>query len=66
MKCFAQRKPKGAVGVPPYDYVLAAQKFFIFTEGFINLSDDQTEYQINDRMSFSCAFLGLGLGDRGS
>ena len=28
-----------------------------------NLSDDQTEYQINDRMSFM-RFLGLGLEDR--
>ena len=36
--------------------ILVLQRLF-------NLSDDQTEYQINDRMSFM-RFLGLSLGDR--
>jgi IS5 family transposase len=28
-----------------------------------NMSDDQTEYQLNDRITFM-RFVGLGLGDR--
>ena len=54
-------KPKGPGGRPPYDYVLLF-KILVLARLF-NLSDDQTEYQINDRMSFM-RFLGLGLSDR--
>lgn len=52
---------KGPGGRPPYDFVLLF-KILVLARLF-NLSDDQTEYQINDRMSFM-RFLGLGLGDR--
>jgi IS5 family transposase len=35
----------------------------VLLKRFYNLSDEQTEYQINDRLSFK-AFLGLRSGDR--
>lgn len=35
----------------------------IILQRLYNLSDDQTEYRINDRMSFM-RFLGLGLDDK--
>lgn len=54
-------EPKGPGGRPPYDYVLLF-KILVLARLF-NLSDDQTEYQINDRMSFM-RFLGLSLSDR--
>ena len=56
-----RKEPKGAGGRPPYDYVLLLK--ILILQRIYNLSDDQTEYQINDRMSFM-RFLGLGLGDR--
>ena len=52
---------KGPGGRPPYDCVLMF-KILVLARLF-NLSDDQAEYQINDRMSFM-RFLGLGLGDK--
>ena len=55
-----RKEPKGAGGRPPYDYVLLFK--ILILQRIYNLSDDQTEYQINDRMSFM-RFLGLGLGD---
>jgi len=54
------KEPKGPGGRPPYDYVLLFK--ILILQRIYNLSDDQTEYQINDRMSFM-RFLGLGLGD---
>lgn len=56
-----KKERKGPGGRPPYDYVLLF-KILVLARLF-NLSDDQAEYQINDRMSFM-RFLGLGLGDR--
>lgn len=56
-----KKERKGPGGRPPYDFVLMF-KILVLARLF-NLSDDQTEYQINDRMSFM-RFLGLGLGDR--
>jgi len=56
-----RKEPKGAGGRPPYDYVLLLK--ILILQRIYNLSDDQTEYQINDRMSFM-RFLGLGLGYR--
>jgi len=41
---------KGKGGRPPYDYVLLFK--VIILQRFYNLSDDQIEYQVNDRMSF--------------
>jgi hypothetical protein len=43
---------KGKGGRPPYDYVMMFK--IIILQRFYNISDDQVEYQINDRMSFTC------------
>lgn len=51
---------KGAGGRPPYDYVLMFK--ILILQRYYNLSDDQMEYQINDRLSFM-RFLGLTLAD---
>ena len=56
-----KKEAKGAGGRPPYDCVLMFK--ILILQRMYNLSDDQTEYQINDRMSFM-RFLGLGLEDR--
>ncbi|WP_231111021.1 transposase, partial [Acetobacter pasteurianus] len=48
-------------GRPPFDPVLMFKILVIQTLN--NLSDDRTEYLINDRLSFM-RFLGLGLSDR--
>lgn len=56
-----KKQAKGAGGRPPYDYLMLFK--ILVLQRIYNLSDDQTEYQINDRMSFM-RFLGLGLGDR--
>lgn len=56
-----KKERKGPGGRPPYDFVLLF-KILVLARLF-NLSDDQAEYQINDRMSFM-RFVGLGLGDR--
>ena len=52
---------KSHVGRPPYDEVMMLK--IIVLQRLYNLSDDQTEYQITDRMSFE-RFLGLSLGER--
>ena len=41
---------KGKGGRPQYDYVMMFK--ILILQRFYNLSDDQFEYQINDRMSF--------------
>ena len=51
-------KNKG--GRPPYDYVLMFK--ILILQRYYNLSDDQAEYQINDRMSFM-RFLNLTISD---
>jgi IS5 family transposase len=51
---------KGADGRPPYDYVMMFK--ILILQRIYNISDDQTEFQINDRMSFM-RFLGLALGE---
>ena len=56
-----RKERKGSGGRPAYDYIL--QFKILILQRLFNLSDDQTEYQINDRMSFM-RFLGLSLGDR--
>ena len=52
---------KGSGGRPPYDYLLLFKVSIL--QRLFNLSDNQAEYQINDRMSFM-RFLGLLLGDK--
>jgi len=42
--------PKGYGGRPPYDYIL--QFKILILQRYYNLSDEQVEYHINDRMSF--------------
>ena len=54
------KAPKGKGGRPPYDYVLMFK--ILILQRYYNLSDDQTEYQINDRMSFM-RFLNLTISD---
>ncbi|MDR2971352.1 MAG: IS5 family transposase [Bacteroidales bacterium] len=52
--------PKAPGGRPPYDYVLMFK--ILILQRYYNLSDEQVEYQINDRMSFM-RFLGLTIAD---
>ncbi len=51
---------KGKGGRPPYDYVLMFK--ILILQRYYNLSDNQTEFQINDRMSFM-RFLKLTIAD---
>ena len=55
------KEAKGLGGRPAYDYVLMFK--IIILQRLYNISDDQTEYQINDRLSFM-RFLGLELKDK--
>ena len=55
------KEHKGAGGRPAFDYVMMFKILII--QRYYNLSDDQTEFQINDRISFM-RFLGLGLSDK--
>jgi len=52
---------RSSAGCKPYDVVLMFK--IILLKRFYNLSDEQAEYQINDRLSFR-EFLGLTIGDR--
>ena len=56
-----RKEDTGRGGRPPYDVVLMFK--IIVLQRLYNLSDDQTEFQINDRMSFM-RFLGLELCNR--
>ena len=47
-------------GCKPYDVVMMFK--IILLKRFYNLSDEQAEYQINNRLSFK-EFLGLSSGD---
>jgi IS5 family transposase len=51
---------QGAGGRPPYDYVLMFK--ILVLQRYFNLSDDQVEFQICDRISFM-RFLGLTVAD---
>ena len=54
------RKPRDKGGRPPFDAVLMFKVLVL--QALYNLSDEQTEYQILDRLSFM-RFLGLQLHD---
>tara|TARA_R110000868_G_C10828787_1_gene759203 strand:- start:169 stop:1209 length:1041 start_codon:yes stop_codon:yes gene_type:complete len=54
------KSAKGKGGRPPYDYLLMFK--ILILQRYYNLSDDQVEYQINDRMSFM-RFLDLAIAD---
>ena len=56
LKKTLQRKDNGLGGRPPFDDVLMFKVLVL--QALYNLSDDQTEYQIRDRLSFM-RFLGL-------
>jgi len=53
-------EPKGQGGRPPYDKLLMFK--ILILQKFYNLSNEQTEFQIKDRLSFM-QFLGLSIGD---
>lgn len=56
-----RKDPKGPGGRPPYDCILMFKMLVL--QRIYNLSDNQTEFQINDCISFM-RFLGLHLEDR--
>jgi len=53
-----RKEPKAPGGRPPYDYVMMFK--ILILQRLYNLSDEQMEYQINDRLSFQ-RFLNLDL-----
>jgi len=53
-------KPKAPGGRPSYDKLMMFK--IIILQKYYNLSDEQTEFQIKDRLSFM-QFLGLQIGD---
>lgn len=55
-----QKVSKGPGGRPPYDYIMMFK--ILILQRLYNLSDEQMEYQINDRISFT-RFLGLRMND---
>ena len=56
-----QTYDSGKGGRRPWDYVLMFK--ILLLEDWHNIADDNTEYLINDRLSFQ-RFLGLSLGDK--
>ncbi len=56
-----RKEDTGKGGRPPYDEIMMFK--ILVLQRLYNLSDDQTEYQINDRMSFM-RFLGLDLSNK--
>jgi IS5 family transposase len=61
LEAVLERSDRARGGRPPYDAVLMFKGLILQT--LYTLSDDQTEYQIKDRLSFM-RFLGLSLEDR--
>ena len=53
-------EPKAPGGRPPYDKLMMFK--IVILQKYYNLSDEQTEFQIKDRLSFM-DFLGLQIGD---
>lgn len=60
-KKFSAAPTANKAGAPPFDAVLMFK--ILVLQALYNLSDDQTEYQIRDRLSF-LRFLGLDLDHR--
>lgn len=56
-----KKERKSTAGRPPFDYVMMFKVLVL--QRLFNLSDEQTEYQITDRMSFM-RFLGLTMGEK--
>jgi IS5 family transposase len=61
LKQTLQKDAEGPGGRPPFDYVMMFK--ILILQKMYNISDDQSEYQINDRLSFQ-RFLGLSLCDK--
>ena len=61
IKAALKKDRKSNAGRPPYDCILLFK--ILVLQRLYNLSDDQTEFQINDRMTFM-RFLGLELSDK--
>lgn len=57
---FQKQEPKGPGGRPSYDKVMMFK--ILILQRYYNISDEQVEYQILDRLSFM-RFLGLTLSD---
>jgi IS5 family transposase len=55
-----EKESAGKGGRPPYDYILMFK--IMILQRYYNISDEQAEYQILDRLSFM-RFLGLALSD---
>src|SRR3989338_9509224 len=55
------KKAKGPGGRPRHDVVMMFK--ILVLQRYYNLSEEQTEYQINDRLSFQ-KFLGITLADK--
>lgn len=53
-------EPRGLGGRPPFDRLMMFK--ILILQRYYNLSDEQTEFQIKDRLSFM-QFLGLQIGD---
>ncbi|GHV84872.1 IS5 family transposase [Spirochaetia bacterium] len=60
LKRTLKKEPQGPGGRPPFDYVMMFK--ILILQKLYAISDDQTEYQITDRLSFR-RFLGLALYD---
>lgn len=56
-----KKERKSSAGRHPFDNVMMFKVLVL--QRLFNLSDDQTEYQITDRISFQ-RFLGLSLGEK--
>ena len=56
-----KKENKGTGGREPFDYLMMFK--ILILQRYYNLSDDQTEYQILDRLSFM-RFLDLKLSDK--
>ena len=54
-----KKETKGFGGRPPYDYIMMFKVLVL--QRLYNVSDEQMEFQINDRLTFM-RFLGLSLG----
>ena len=59
-KAFKNENKKSNAGRKPYDKLLMFK--IVILQRYYNLSDEQTEFQIKDRLSF-LDFLGLSIGD---
>ncbi len=61
LKKLQRRERKSNAGRKPYDVILMFK--LLVLQSLYNLSDEQVEYQVRDRLSFM-RFLGVSLEDR--